>query len=76
MKVKNPTGRVDWLAATLLERLVAREKNPVLSAVYAEVKKPVEKLLRQKIGPRNRKLKDLGKYIAKGNEMLSQRRMA
>lgn len=73
MKVKNPTGRVDWLAASLLERLVAKQQNPVLSAVYAEVKAPVEKLLRQKIGPRNRQLRDLRKYIDRGNKMLQER---
>jgi len=73
VKVKNPTGRVDWLAASLLERLVAKQQNPVLSAVYAEVKAPVEKLLRQKIGPRNRQLRDLRKYIDRGNKMLQER---
>lgn len=73
MKVKNPTGRVDWLAASLLERLVAKQQNPVLSAVYAEVKAPVEKLLRQKIGPRNRQLRDLRNYIDRGNKMLQER---
>jgi len=73
VKVKNPTGRVDWLAASLLERLVAKQQNPVLSAVYAEVKAPVEKLLRQKIGPRNRQLRDLRNYIDRGNKMLQER---
>lgn len=73
MKVKNPTGRLDWLAATLLQRVVEQKKNPVLSAIYAEVKDPLERVLRANLGPRNRTLRDVRKYIEQGNRMLANR---
>lgn len=69
-RVKDPTGRVDWLAAKLLERLVQDRKDPMMSALYREVKAPLEHLLRANLGPRNKTLRNLGKYIKDGNRML------
>lgn len=70
-RVKDPTGRLDWLAAKLLERLVERTQDPVLSAVYREGRGSLEQFFRKSIGPRNRKLRDLKKYIAEGQKMLA-----
>ena len=79
-RVKNPTGRLDWLAAALLARMVEQKADPVLSAVYAEIRTPLEQALRKSVGPRNRTVRDLRKYIEQGNAMLtaaqSRRRMA
>lgn len=77
--VKDPTGRLDWLAAKLLDRAVEQRGNPVLSGVYQELRVPLEQALRNLIGPRNRKLRSLRKYIAEGQKILSaaqQRRVA
>lgn len=73
MKVKNPTGRLDWLTATLLEKVVEQKHDPVLSAWYAQFKIPIERVLRANLGPRNRKLRDVRKYIEHGNRMLANR---
>jgi hypothetical protein len=76
-RVKNPTGRLDWLAAKLIERAVQNRKNPVLSAVYAELQPGVETLLRAHLGPRNRKLREVKKHIEAGTRILqAQRRVA
>lgn len=74
MKVRNPTGRLEWLAATLVERTVAQKNHPVLTALYAELKAPLENVLRAHLGPRNRKLRDVRKYIDQGNRMLAASR--
>ena len=69
-RVKNKTGRLDWLAAALLERVVEQRQDPMLSRVYAEVRVPLEKALRRTIGPRNKAVRDLRKYIEQGQAML------
>ncbi len=73
MKAKNPTGRLDVLAARLIERVVEHKAHPVLSALYAEVKSPLETVLRKKLGPRNKSFRNLPKYIAQGQKMLAER---
>ncbi len=78
-RVKNPTGRLDWLAAKLLERAVEQRQNPVVNAIYAEVKAPLEQLFRVHLGPRNRQARQIRQYLKQGNEILQsvqQRRMA
>jgi len=77
-RVKDPTGRLDWLAAKLVERVVEQKQNPLLAAVYAEVRKPLEDLLRANLGPRNRKMREVRKHIEAGQKILraSQRRVA
>ncbi len=71
-RVKNPTGRLDWLAAKLLERVVEQKQSPVLSALYAELRTPLEQALRKSVGPQNKTVRDLKKYITQGNKMLSK----
>lgn len=78
-RVKNPTGRLDWLAAKLLERAVEQRQNPVVNAIYAEVKAPLENLMRMQLGPRSKRARQVRKYIAQANQILQsvqQRRMA
>ncbi len=72
MKVKNPTGRLDWLAAKLLERAVEQRGNPFVSAMYGELRSPIEELLTATMGPRNRNTRKLKKYIAEGNKYLAK----
>ncbi len=78
-RVKDPAGRLDWLAAKLLERVVEQRKNPVIDAVYQEVRIPLEQLFRAKLGPRNRKAREFKKYLEQGTKIMQsvqQRRMA
>ena len=78
-RVKDPTGRLDWLAAKLLERAVEQKNDPAISAMYAEVRKPLEQALRKTLGPRNKSLRPIRKYITEGQKMLAaaqQRRVA
>lgn len=78
-RVKNPTGRLDWLAAKLLERAVQQQQNPALSGIYQELRAPLEQALRITLGPRNKKLRKVRKYITEGQKMLAaaqQRRVA
>lgn len=58
-------------AAALLERYVGQKQNPVLAAVYAEVKAPIEKEFRRRLGPR--RFRNPPKYIEQGNRMLGVR---
>ena len=74
-RVKNPTGRLDWLAANLLDRAIAkRDDNPILQALYAEVRAPLEDLFTRQFGPR--RVKNLRQYIEAGNRMLRAWRIA
>lgn len=78
-RVKNPTGRLDWLAAKLLERAVEQQRNETAKAVYAQFKDPLEKLFRAHLGPRNRNTRQIQKYLKQGNLILHSiegRRMA
>lgn len=78
-RVKDPTGRIDWLLASLLDRVIEKKRDPVLSRVYSQLKAPVEQLLRAKLGPRNKEMRKLRKYITEGQKMLAEaqrRRMA
>ena len=78
-RVKNPQGRLDWLAAKLLEYAVCRKQDPLLSAVYTEVRDPLERTLRRTLGPRNHQFRDVQKYVIEGHkiiEQIAQRRVA
>lgn len=69
-RVKNPTGRLDWLAASLLKRAVDRRGNPVEIAIHDAIREPLERLLQTHLGPRNRKTRQLRKYLERGNQIL------
>lgn len=78
-RVKDPTGRIDWLMASLISRVIEERRDPVLSRVYSQLKTPVEQLLRAKLGPRNKEMRKVRKYITEGQKMLAEaqrRRMA
>ena len=77
--VKDPTGRLDWLACKLIERAVQNIARPEVSALYAEVREPLEALLRECLNPRKKLMKDIRKHIKTGTEILAiaqQRRAA
>lgn len=78
-RVKDPTGRIDWLVGSLLNRVIEERRDPVLMRVYSQLKTPVEQLLRAKLGPRNKEMRKVRKYITEGQKLLAEaqrRRMA
>ena len=62
-RVKNPTGRLDWLAGKLVERLVERSEHPVLKALHQEFRADLEALLTRYVGPHNREARTLTRSI-------------
>ena len=70
-RVKDPTGRLDWLACKLIERAVQRIGKPEVSAMYADVREPLEAFLRECLSPRKKAMRDLRKHIKTGTEMLA-----
>lgn len=64
--VKDPTGRVDWLAARLIEREVGRRQNPILAAIYQEFAGDIETALSRVLGPRNPHMRALRKIVQTG----------
>jgi hypothetical protein len=75
-RVKNPTGRLDWLAAKLVEQTVKEWGNPFMQELYSKVREPLERGIRGQFSPRKKAMKDLKKYILEGNRMIeaAQRR--
>jgi hypothetical protein len=75
--VKDPTGRVDWLAAKLLEEH-AKKKGGIYQDLYIAFKPEVEGLLKVHLGPQNKTARNLRKYVKKGHQILveAQRRKA
>jgi hypothetical protein len=69
-RVKDPTGRVDWLASRLLESYVRSRRNPNLEMAYEELAPTVDLLLARYLGPRNPNIRKIRSYIRKGNEIL------
>lgn len=59
-KTRKVEGRVDVLAARLLDEAVAHSRNPLLADVLAATRPGVESLLRETVGPRTRR----GRQIA------------
>ena len=72
-RVKNPTGRMDWLAANLLKRAVENSSNPLLKAVYAEVGPQLEGLIVKNLGPKNKTMRRI-RYAVRTADNI-QRRM-
>lgn len=56
-RVKNPTGRVDWLTARLLDASVARYGSPLLKAAYPTFQPMVEDVLFRYLNPRRKYVK-------------------
>ena len=63
MKVKNPTGRVDYLLSRLIEEAVKRSRNPIAAKVYEQVRPVIDQTLTRKIGPRTRRGKTLVRQL-------------
>lgn len=59
MKPRNVEGRVDVLLSRLIETVVERAKNPTLPALYAGAKPGVELILKEKLGPRTKRGKQV-----------------
>ena len=52
-RVKNPAGRLDWLAMALLEKSVELRRDPVLSEVYVHLRPLIERQAARVLGPQN-----------------------
>ena len=73
-RVKDPTGRIDWLIANLTARVVEETREPVLAQVFAQLREPLEQMLRANLGPRNKALRPVRKYITAGRKLLEAQR--
>lgn len=69
-RIKDPRGRIDWLLGSLLARAVEERRSPVLNQVYAQLREPLELMLRSQLGPKNKALRPVRKYIAEGQKLL------
>jgi len=67
--VKDPIGRVDWLAAKLLEEH-AKRKGGIYADLHLAFKPELEGLLKRSLGPKNKTAREIRKYVAKGQELL------
>jgi len=72
VKVKNPQGRVDWLACSLLERAMEKNADPVLGVLYQQFKTPLEQTLRKVLNPRRKAMKDIRAAVVSGMKMLQE----
>ena len=70
MRVKNPTGRIDWLAMSLVARMVENTGNPLYQRAFNEAKPYLEQLARKSLGPRNRNMRQLRRYIQIGSNIV------
>lgn len=70
-RVKNKTGRVDWLAAQLLEKTVEQNRSPLVKALYEALRDPIEEGLKSALGPRNRRVRAIRGYIEQGNKLFN-----
>jgi len=62
-RVRNPQGRVDVLLAQLLEKGFQQAKNPVLPALYQDIKPLVEQVLKNELGPRTRRGRKIAAHL-------------
>lgn len=69
-RIKQPQGRIDWLAAKLLEKAVEKRANPLLQALYAEFQPDIERAIRAQFGPKNRSMRKLKQYVVTGTRLL------
>ena len=75
-RVHDPTGRVDWLIGAIVEKFVEERRNTVLLQAYNQLRVPMEQLLKSRLGPRNKQLRKVRKYITEGQKMLKRGRIA
>lgn len=73
-RVHDPTGRVDWLIGAIVEKFVEERRNTVLLQAYNQLRVPMEQLLKSRLGPRNKQLRQVRKYITEGQKMLAEAR--
>jgi len=69
-RVKDPTGRVDWLVSALVERYAKTHPNPAVKAAHQELAPALDTLLRRYLGPRTPTGRKLRQYIREGNLIL------
>jgi hypothetical protein len=68
-RVKNPAGRVDWLAAKIIEEL-AKKRGGLTQDIHTVLQPDLERFLIANLGPRNPHVKAFRQYLAKGQEIL------
>jgi hypothetical protein len=62
-RVRNPTGRADWLAANLIQEAVRRLSNPLVNEVYKVASPEIERVLVGTLGPRTKRGKVIRQYV-------------
>ena len=72
-RVKDPTGRLDWLLSRLIQECVRLSPNPYVQSAFAEFQPQIEATLRQYLGPRNRNAKLFRRYLIAGQNIMAQR---
>ena len=74
-RVKDPSGRLDWLLANLIRETVKRSSDPVVHAAYAEFQPQIETLLTSHLGPKNKQARQLRQYVIAGQKILRARQI-
>lgn len=72
-RIKNPTGRLDWLVCQLLGELVKRRHNPILTATYEEFRPQLEVEIMKALGPRNKHTRVIKSGIAIARRAILER---
>jgi len=71
--VKNPTGRLDWLAASLIDRVVKLSPDPMVHMAHQELAPVVEGVLRRYLGPCNETARKIQRFIRQGKQAMDER---
>ncbi len=74
-RVKDPSGRIDWLLANLIRETVKRSASPVVRAAFAEFQPEIETLLTRHLGPKNKQARQLRQYVIAGQKILRARQI-
>lgn len=74
-RLKDPSGRIDWLLANLIRETVERSANPMVRAAYAEFQPQIETLLTKHLGPKNKRASQIRQYVIAGQKILRARQI-
>ena len=71
-RVRKPKGRIDWLAASLIQESVRQSNDPAIKAAYAVSRGEVEGLLKNVLGPRTSAGRKVKHLIEAGQQLIQQ----
>lgn len=76
-RVRNKTGRVDVLASLIVDEVVKRQNNPVLTAVAQQAMPGlIDPLLHYYLGPRNKTIRRVTRIVRKVQGEVKRQRLA